>query len=91
MSILIIVSIRIKSPKQIINPIPSIIPSNTLIDGQIPVKAISDGKVTLYRERLSKQEIDEIIHSIQNKSAERSRVSSLVFGAQSWTRLFFYK
>ncbi|MCT1903088.1 hypothetical protein [Oceanobacillus sojae] len=50
--------------KQIMNPLPSIIPGSALIDGQIPVKAISAGEVTLYGERLSKQEIDELNHSI---------------------------
>ncbi|GGP09328.1 hypothetical protein [Oceanobacillus neutriphilus] len=48
--------------KQIMNPIPSIIPSSALIDGQIPVKAISSGKVTLYGERLSKQEMNQLMH-----------------------------
>lgn len=50
--------------KQIMNPIPSIIPSSALIDGQIPVKAIAEGKVTLYGKRLSKQEINELNQSI---------------------------
>ncbi|MEK4300858.1 hypothetical protein MKY30_15965 [Oceanobacillus sp. FSL W8-0428] len=50
--------------EQITDPIPSIIPGSALIDGQIPVKAISDGNVTLYGKSLSNQEIDELNQSI---------------------------
>ncbi|GIO21526.1 hypothetical protein [Oceanobacillus sp. J11TS1] len=50
--------------KPITKPVPSIIPSSALKDGQIRLKAISDGEVTLYGERLSKQEINELNHSL---------------------------
>lgn len=44
--------------KPISDFIPSIIPSSALKDGQILLTAISDGTVTVYKEQISKNDID---------------------------------
>ncbi|WP_080873969.1 hypothetical protein [Oceanobacillus timonensis] len=49
--------------KQITNPVPSIIPSNAFIDGQIERRAISEGKVTFFGERLSKHDLNALNQS----------------------------
>ncbi|WP_339184648.1 hypothetical protein [Oceanobacillus sp. FSL W7-1293] len=41
-------------------PIPSILPSNALENGQILLKAISDGTVTVYGEKINKNEMNAL-------------------------------
>ncbi|MFD1065840.1 hypothetical protein [Oceanobacillus locisalsi] len=50
--------------KQITAPVPSIIPNDAFTDGQIEQRAISEGKVTFYGERLSKQDLQLLNQSV---------------------------
>ncbi|MFD1415557.1 hypothetical protein [Oceanobacillus jeddahense] len=42
------------------SPIPSIIPSSALKDGQILLKALNDGQVTVYGKKINKKEIQDL-------------------------------